>query len=1423
MAYTLQLLHANDLEGGVAALDNAPNFAAIVDTLEDTFENTILLSAGDNYIPGPFFSTAADFSMGATLTAAYERFYTEVLGLDLTGVTLDIDEGPGRVDITIMNVLGFDASAVGNHEFDPGTNAFAGIINASGGNGEINWVGALFPYLSANIDFSGDNSLGRLFTDEILTSDIFAESLADLAARNIGPAIAPATLIEEGGELIGVVGATTQIIETISSTGGTNEITGGANNMAALAAVIQPQIDALIAAGANKIILTSHLQQISLEKELAGLLDGVDIIIAGGSNTLQADANDRLRDGDAAAEAYPFLTVDTNGNPVAIVSTDGEYSYLGRLVVEFDDNGVLVADSINTAVSGTFATDAQGVLDVTGAATLTEALDASAKASIVQDLTDAVQVIVDEADAIAFGNHDVFLDGRRETVRTEESNLGNLTADANLSAARGADTTVNVSFKNGGGIRAEIGSATNTGTDAGDGVLSQLDLQNSLRFNNGLAVATVTKEGFLMLLEHGVADTDTDAGNTPGRFFQIGGFRVSFDEAGTAQQLVTDANGDYVVDPATDRPQVAVAGDRIKTVALIDPETGDDIVIFRDGAFTAEAPETIRMVTLDFLMQSNGDGYPFQELISDVQFLTPEGGITSDTEADRLGEQQALGDFMSENFPDEDTAFANAETDVANDLRIVQLARNGGIDRILLDENTPTLEVSIAANLLSGETELFTGGSEVVSVDAGRAYVTNGAQNRVDVFDAATGEKLFEFDLGQVQGFDGVQSVAAKNGLVAAAISVTPAEANGVVAIFDLEGTLLNTIEVGNLPDMLTFSPDGTRILVANEGEPLDGTDPLGSVSIIDLSGGAANATAVTLDFSAFDGQEDALREAGVLIQPGNSASQDLEPEYITVLPDGVTAWVSLQEANAYAVIDLTTNTVTDIRSFGLVDRSLPGNEIDASNRDNAINLQTYDNLFGMRQPDAITSIEIGGETYIFTANEGDARDATEARIGSLDLDPTAFPNADILQLNENLGRLNVRTDLGDTDGDGDYDQLFHYGARSFTIYNAAGEIVFDSGSQFSQLIAEIRPELFNQDEGEFDNRSDDKGVEPEAIAVGVVEGKPYVFIGLERDSGIMVFDISDPANPVFDSYIDSEANGNISPETIAFIPAEQSATGFAQIAIAYEGDGNTAIYNLDNLGVDSSPTGRSDGDDTLVGTDGDDGFGAGAGDDLVNGGAGNDNLGGGFGNDTVNGGAGNDTIGAGLGDDIVNGGAGNDVANGGAGNDLVRGEDGNDRLGGGQGADTVEGGTGDDFIGGGAGTDLLDGGEGNDSLGGGLGDDTVLGGAGDDFVAGGGRDDVLDGGAGNDTLNGGSGNDLMTGGEGVDTFVFNTLTSGEADIITDFDASTETVILRSVASFDTLDITDTVAGAVVAVDGQTITFEAVLAADLTADNFLFG
>lgn len=1407
--YTLQLLHANDLEGGVAALTNAPNFAAITDALDDSHANTVTISAGDNYIPGPFFSTAADFSMGGTLTAAYTRYFTEVLGADLDDVTLNIGRGAGRVDMAIMNIIGFDASAVGNHEFDAGTSAFAEIIGASGGSGVVGNVGATFPYLTSNIDFSADGALGGLFTDQVLANSDFNETLADLAAGNIGPAIAPATTIDVNGELIGVVGATTQLIESISSTGGTDEITGGVNNMAALAAVIQPQIDALIAAGSNKIILTSHLQQLALEQELAGLLDGVDIIIAGGSNTLLADETDTLRDGDAAAGGYPFVTTDMGGNPVAIVSTDGEYSYLGRLVVTFDENGVLITDSIDAAESGIYATDEAGVLAVTGAATVEDAITASTQADIVQDLTTAVQAIVEAADGIVFGAHDVYLDGRRESVRTEETNFGNLTADANLVAARAADETVTVSFKNGGGIRADIGSANNAGTDAGDGLVSQLDLQNSLRFNNELALVNLTPEGLLMLLEHAVADTDTDAGRTPGRFPQIGGFRFSFDETQPAQVLATDENGDYIVDAMTGMPQVATAGSRVQTVAIMDPETGDDIVIFRDGALTEAAPESIRMVSLNFLVDNNGDGYPFQQLATDVTYVTNDGGTTTDGDAaNLLGEQQALGDFMATNHPDEDSAFAQADTDVFNDLRIVQLDRNGGTDRILLDEVEPALNVSIAQTLANNPEE---GTSEVIAVEDGIALVTNGENDQIDIFNVETGALITSVALADLDpDYDGVQSVAVSGGIVAAAISreVDGEPAPGIVAMFDVNGVSLGSVEVGFLPDMLTFAPDG-RILVANEGEAGDSTDPNGSVSIIDISAGVENAVVTNLDFTAFNGQEEALIEAGVLLEPGVDAAADLEPEYITVLPGGTEAWVSLQEANAYAVIDLTNDTVTDIRSFGTVDRSQPGFEIDASNRDDAINLQNYDNLFGMRQPDAIASFEVGGNAYVVTANEGDARDDTEDRVKDLDLDPTAFPNADILQLDENLGRLNVRTDIGDTDGDGDYDQLFHYGSRSFTIYDTEGNVVFDSGSTISMLLAEIRPEFFNGQEGEFDNRSDDKGGEPEAITTGEVNGRMYVFVGLERDNGIMVFDITDPANPTFDQYIEGEANGNISPEIITFIPADESSTGGEQIAVSYEVSGTSVVYNL--VGDTDLVIERAGSSDTLTGSTGDDVIGAGAGDDTVFGSGGDDNINAGLGNDMVSGGVGNDTVRGKAGDDMITGDAGDDNLNGNVGNDTVDGGIGND---------DVMGGFGDDLLIGGEGNDTLRGSAGNDTAHGGEGNDVVNTNAGNDMLAGGAGNDTLRGGVGDDTLNGGMGDDLLLGGFGADVLIFDFAAGVGADTVQGFEQGIDLIDLHG-ATFDDLSIADTEQGALITVEDDSILMLGQFASGFTAEDFI--
>ncbi|SER04063.1 choice-of-anchor I family protein [Thalassovita taeanensis] len=1475
MTYTLQLLHANDLEGGVEALGRAATFTAIEDALDDTYANTITVSAGDNYIPGPFFSTAADFSMGGTLSAALERYFEELLGFDLeaAGITIDAGRGAGRVDVSIMNVIGFDASAVGNHEFDPGTSAFAEIIGSEGGDGVIEWIGATFPYLTSNIDFSADGALGWAFTSDVLTADVFNESATDLAAGLTTADIAPSTIVVENGEQIGIVGATTQLIETISSTGGAQETTGGINDMAALAAVLQPEINTLIDMGVDKIILTTHLQQISLEEELATLLEGVDIIIAGGSNTLQADETDTLLNGDEAARSYPVMATGADGNPTVIVSTDGEYSYVGRLVVEFDDNGVILPDSIDAAVSGAYAArddvliatvgsvtgaigidtteaaeapagtdtaatgqvsmfvegnilvvegtfenvgtlrdvsadglDAEGnpvdavhlhtgaagangpvmrALTVTdngdgsgqyegrflltgeelaeldagnvyvnihteaapagllraqlpAAADLTDvtptvnaALGLSSAADIVSDLTDAVTEIVEARDAVTYGYHEVYLDGRRATVRTEESNLGNLAADAALEAAQEADETVTVSLRNGGGIRAEIGGSDNDGLNEGDGILSQLDVENTLRFNNSLALVTVSSEGLLMLLEHGVADTDTDAGNTPGRFPQIGGMRFSFDESQTAQELATDGDGNYLIDAETGMPQVAVEGGRIQTVALIDPETGEDIIIVENGELTDAAPAQIRMVTLNFLADNNGDGYPFQELAIDIQYVTDDGGVTADGDAENLlGEQQAFADYFTDHYGDEDDAYATPELDVANDTRIIQLARNGGVDNITLDQPDETIAITRLGELQSGETELFTGGSEVVSTDAGMAYVTNGAQDWIDVFDLTTQERVNTFDLSGIANYDGVQSVAVSGGLVAAAVAREAADGsamNGVVALFDVEGALLATLEVGNLPDMVTFTPDGSRILVANEGEPTDDGNPAGSVSVISGLDTPAAATVTTLGFDAFNGQEADLLAQGILLEPGVSVSADLEPEYIAVSPDGTTAWVTLQEANAYAVIDLTTNTITELRGLGLVDHSLAENAIDASDRDGAINLQTYENLYGMRQPDSITAFESGGVLYFATANEGDARDDTESRIKDLNLDPTAFPNADILQENENFGRLNVRSDLGDADGDGDYDALYAYGGRSFTIYSADGEIVFESGALLSQLIAEIHPDLFNQDEGEFDKRSDNKGIEPEAITVGEVEGRMMLFVGLERDSGVMVFDITDPAAPAYVNYIDSEAEGNVSPETIAFISADESTTGTAQILIAYEGDGNTAIYGLDDITVQ---TGTADAD-RLVGT------------------AMDDRLSGLDGADTLNGGAGDDLIIGGATDadlsDLVFAGAGDDTVSGGAGNDRIFGMEGSDNL---------QGDAGGDFIAGQAGNDTISGG----TLG-----DTLFGNDGDDF------------------LNGGFGYDQMVGGAGADRFYHAGTTGHASDWIADFEA-TDTLVFGGTA-----------------------------------------
>ena len=621
--FTLQLLHAADQEAGIPALDDAPNFSAVLNALRDDFDNTVTLSSGDAILPGLFFSASED-----------------VFG------------GQGRADILIQNELGFEAIALGNHEFDLGTELLSDLIAGGKDNPETpdvdeSFVGAQFPYLSSNLDFSTDENLA-----DLVVADDQAPQPNSLAAT---------TVITVGGEQIGVVGATTPTLPTISSPDGVTVLpedfdgTPTAAQLDALAAEIQQDVDEMLAAnpGMNKVIVLSHMQQISIEEELATRLRNVDIIVAGGSNTRLADETDRLRDGDEAQGTYPIFTTDADGNPVAVVNTDGNYKYVGRLVVDFDENGIIIPESYDAEVSGAYATDDAGVAAL-GAEGLVD--------PEVQAIVDALEEVIVAKESNVFGISDVYLNGVRGSVRTEETNLGNLTADANLAIAKETDDSVVISLKNGGGIRDDIGRVVVPAGGTGEpellpneeipgvkpeGGISETDIANTLRFNNGLTLLTITAEELLAVIEHGVSATEE--GVTPGQFPQVSGLEFSFDPTATPN-------------------------DRVQSLVVLDADGNDADVIVENGELVGDGSRTFRMVTLSFLA-GGGDGYPFPE--RDVVELAqdddaPRTGVA--TFAPDGSEQDALAEFLAANFGDETTPFDVADVAPEDDIRIQNLA-----------------------------------------------------------------------------------------------------------------------------------------------------------------------------------------------------------------------------------------------------------------------------------------------------------------------------------------------------------------------------------------------------------------------------------------------------------------------------------------------------------------------------------------------------------------------------------------------------------------------------------------------------------------------------------------------------------------------------------------------------------------------------
>lgn len=673
-----------------------------------------------------------------------------------------------------------------------------------------------------------------------------------------------------------------------------------------------------------------------------------------------------------------------------------------------------------------------------------------------------------------------------------------------------------------------------------------------------------------------------------------------------------------------------------------------------------------------------------------------------------------------------------------------------------------TLSLTASNSLgLSGISTLKLPGAEITAFDPGlaRVWVTSASGLRIVNFADPASPTLastIDFAAPPYNFSNDVNSVAIKNGIVAVAVNAPVATNPGKVFLFSTDGSFITSVDVGAVPDNVVFSPDGTKILVANEGEsnlesvaaPLT-SNPEGSITIIDISGGAAAPVVQTAGFTAFNSQANALIAEGVRLMvnvpafsaAGTTVAQDLEPEYIAVSADGTTAFVTLQEANSIAILDIATATVTDIVALGTKDWSglkFDGSDRDGASNTNAINLQTGRPIFGLYQPDAIASFTVGGQTYYITANEGDDRndfiagdEPIRLGAGGYDLDNATFPNEAALKANTGIGRLNV-SNLpglrGDTDNDGDIDRILAYGGRSFSILDSNGNIIFDSGSHIDEAVAANAPANFD------DNRSDDKGSEPEGVTTAVLNGRVYAFIGLERFAGTMVYDVTNPLAPQFVSFASNPAGFAADtalqrPEGGLFISAEDSPTGRALYLVSNEGTGSggsLVTYQVDGGGIAGTAA-----NDTLNGTS----FG-----------------------ETLWGRGGNDTLNGNVGDDILIGGIGADTLNGG------------------EGFDTASYATAAAGVTLNLGASRGNGGDANgdryssiEALVGSTHADKLTGSAGDDRIDGNAGNDVLVAARGNDVLIGGAGDDVLAGGVGADAFRFDTISNGAVDIITDF------------------------------------------------------
>ncbi|MEM9895452.1 MAG: choice-of-anchor I family protein [Bacteroidota bacterium] len=529
-----------------------------------------------------------------------------------------------------------------------------------------------------------------------------------------------------------------------------------------------------------------------------------------------------------------------------------------------------------------------------------------------------------------------------------------------------------------------------------------------------------------------------------------------------------------------------------------------------------------------------------------VSIEVSDGGFTEDVSYDfTVPEATAVG-------ADVEVTFVLTDADGATSDALVTI----------ITQEDPSTFSQLGSVTIGGE-----GAAEISAYDMATMQlfvVNNDGASTIDVINfsnPASPSVTSSIDISSFGG--GANSVAVSQGRLAVAVEANDAQANGTVLVYSTSSlTSPSQYTVGALPDMVTFTPDGSAAVVANEGEPNDDytTDPEGSVSIITFSSltDVSSGTVVTLGFTGFNPQEASLEEAGLRVNgPNATLAQDVEPEFITITPDSETAYVALQENNGLAVVDISEGTITGIVPLGFKDYRMDGLRLDPSDEDGVVSFRTVDfPLFGVYQPDAIAAFEVGGETFIISANEGDGRDyggtpgfVDEERIEDLTLDATVFADAANFQAGASFGRLLVMTDLGDTDNDGAYEELYTYGARSFSVWSDAGELLWDSGNELDNITLAA---------GVYaDGRSDAKSTEPEGVVVGVINGSTYAFVGLERVDAVAVYDVSMPTVPSFVQLIET----GDAPEGLVFIPASESPNDRSLLVVSCEDDGTVYVY----------------------------------------------------------------------------------------------------------------------------------------------------------------------------------------------------------------------------------------------------------------------